>query len=117
MPLLEEGRVCYVGYYLGIENSRWELELTLSATAHSSVSDSGLEQSRYLIHDGVIRGVRSFRVEITPHATAEERQHAFAVDLSCVGGRRGCNKPDEIMPLAWKDFCEQAKEKSYLRPN
>jgi hypothetical protein len=111
MLLLEKGRVCYVGYYLGTTNSNWEPNLDLSATALLPGRNDLLDhsQSKYSIHDGIIRGIRHFRIVVTPEATAVERQHAFAFELACFASLKGCNKPSDILPLAWKDFCEEAK--------
>jgi hypothetical protein len=111
MLILQKGRVCFVGYYLGITNSTWEPDLDLSATAVPSGSISLLDhfQSRYSLHRRVLRCIRRFRIVVTPDATAEERENAFAFELACLATLRGCNQPSEIMPPAWKDFCEEAK--------
>jgi len=53
-------------------------------------------------------------VVLDSHATAEQRQHAYAFSLTClVKPGRGCDLPCDYLPLAWKDWESELKSEGW----
>ena len=58
----------------------------------------------YFVHGPIEKGYLG--VAFSNRATAEQRNHALALKMSCFLSLRGCNKPCEYLPLVWKDKFE-----------
>jgi hypothetical protein len=85
-------------------------------SANSQQAGPNSEEVRYDVSAGSIRNIRSFNTRITTDATPYEARRAFNFDLSCLTRFGGCRAGCEVMPSAWLDYQEKAKEKGEAVP-
>jgi hypothetical protein len=53
--------------------------------------------------------VRSFSVLVDDSASAENREHAFQFNLSCLTGWHKCDQFSQLIPAAWADYQEDGR--------
>ena len=99
--LLKEGRLCYLDFSVGnyVARHDWPLDVTgimiPEGVGFPPSSDGTLEA-----------GGKVYKLDayVTPDAPLEDRQKAFAFDLSCLSRFDGCRTACELLPSAWLDW-------------
>jgi hypothetical protein len=110
----ENGRLCFLGYYLLTYLSVDRHDLTVSASVLEGPAYPGVDP--YTVAVGLQRNTERFQVQVWTDATAEQHQHALDIDLSCLSLLGGCRTGCELMPLAWLDYQKTAREKGWALP-
>ncbi|SRR6266581_1255543 len=119
MFLLKKGQVCYMSYVFGAGVSDLDLEAEMTERFFDC-DVNATEYSRdacYSVAEGGIRRTRRLSAEVSNLASAQERQHAFDFDLSCLTSIRGCEKLCVMNPSVWRDEVAKARKEGWtLRP-
>jgi hypothetical protein len=113
--LFAQGRVCDFYYTLGLLRPNEWKQLKIGVEAPPTTP--GVKAEPYYPHY-VTGKIINFTTFIYPDATAEQRRRAFDFDLSCLTRIGGCTNVCEIIPSAWPDYVEKARERGFdLPPN
>lgn len=117
LVLLKQGKVCYFQYEMSVEVQRNKMLMLRSEMLPTENGVSDYMQRPYGIHDALIRNyIGLLEVGVTTRASQKEIQHAFAFNLACLTNLRGCQRPCQLMPLAWKDAVERVREGTMSMP-
>jgi hypothetical protein len=104
MFLLQQGHVCYVQYGAAVERAIGEPSLSVSTTALPlGIVSIDPKYPQYRLGDRLHRGVCSFEIEVGSEAMLTEKQHAFALEFSCITSVQGCQRVSQLAPAAWAD--------------
>jgi hypothetical protein len=94
----ENGRLCFLAYYLRTYLSVDRYDLTVSVSVLNGPAYTGVDP--YSVAVGPQRNKERFQMEVWTDATDEQRQHSLDIDLSCLLRLGGCRAGCELMPLA-----------------
>jgi hypothetical protein len=115
--MVKEGKLCYLQYSVGTfpGNIPWELSMRATISSQAKGKAGQVESSPYRTRyrSG---NVWIFDVEASSEATSEQLQHALDFDLSCLSRFGGCGGACEVMPSAWRDYKERAREEGIPLP-
>ena len=107
--VFEEGKLCEIYFRITVlgfrgESVGWEIRESTIARRAYDYHPLYFGDNYYVVINPVVKPwIRSLWVRLTPQATAQERQLAFDVDLSCLTSFGGCKKLCKVMPSAWRD--------------
>jgi len=115
--VIQNGLLCFASY--DYEGFLGDGDWSVSADVYSRQSFPKYPDApeAYEILAGTFRHDRSFRTTVTPDATAEQREHAFDLDLSCITRFGECRQPCELMPSVWLDDQRIARERGLSLPS
>jgi hypothetical protein len=116
--LIKEGRVCYTEYSiestLGADGQELKASVTVALPGTNAFTG---QHVNYQIQNALVRAhIHQIKVYVNSDATLEQREHAFDFDLSCLARFGGCKGVCELMPSAWLDYQEKAKEQGESVP-
>jgi hypothetical protein len=111
-----EGKVsCYSQKVLFWRQDGQEVEVTASLNLRNP--QSLVEQGVYEPESFVSRSqYHQTRVEVLRGASAEQKNRAFQMDLSCTVSLGGCYLPCQIMPLGWLDSVRDRQSHGRVLP-
>jgi hypothetical protein len=118
MFLLKKGHVCYSSYEFGAAVSDLELEAQVTERFFDcDVDATEYPEACYWVAEGASRLRRTLTAELSNLARAQDRQHVFGFDLSCLTSIRGCQQLCEMNPSAWSDVLVQGKKHGWRLPS
>lgn len=114
--MLNEGRLhCMLYTFASFPPHDWK-ELRVEAHAYPAAPRISWPLSKPFVVDYGSGNDWVFFVNLKPGATPEELKRAFDFNLSCMGRFGGGAAACEVMPTAWKQYQEYARERGIRIP-
>jgi hypothetical protein len=112
----DRGRLCAVLYRIRAYPGAHGMELEAAVDDVRSDSNFALPDMPYEADARIFKNIDSFRTRMSTKATDDQRRRALDFDLSCMARFGGCRAVCELVPSAWLDAQERARQEGVSLP-
>jgi hypothetical protein len=113
--LVQDGLACFASYKLYVYSPNGGDIVLANQESYQNHSVSS-EGNTYSVSAKRIRNFDDLTTRLSLDANSETRQRAFDFDLSCLIRLGGCRAACELMPSAWLDYQQKAKQEGWTLP-